>query len=534
MPAFCALKQVSMASPPDLVVLSDLHLGEGLSAPPRYSPMEDFFYDGEFRRLLDHLRWEYSDPDSLVLVLNGDVFDFLTVTCAPDHDEAERLGLRVSSAERRFGLNPTPAKSVYKLDRIIDGHPAFFGSLARFLAAGFRVEILRGNHDLELHFEAVRARLIERLCAFEGGPTRAQTDERLGYHEWYYLEEGRVYIEHGNQYESSNSIRYPLRPVLPKRQARRERGEPVLDYPLGSYFVRFFYNAIHAINPHTPKVISFEQYLEFLRRHNLLDLLRIARDHGPFFTRAVTTGVPGGSKGSAEVAGEQERVLQAVEEESAGHDFHRELDALKIHPMVASKAALAKQMTKPVLRRLAWVAGLSLATLYVWLLVFNLIQATPFADNVFAEAILLVFFALLTGVGLVGFGNHFARKMRRNTDEVVEMCADRAEKIARLTGVKLVLMGHTHVVDVRPILDGAGTYANSGTWTSVDNPWDRLHPDARRFTFLRVRGAEVEVIRWNDDANRIASVPLFDLPGDRELEVGALGDLATERIPPKP
>ena len=32
-----------------------------------------------------------------------------------------------------------------------------------------------------------------------------------------------------------------------------------------------------------------------------------------------------------------------------------------------------------------------------------------------------------------GFGNHLARKMRRNTDEVVEMCADRAEKIARLT-----------------------------------------------------------------------------------------------------
>jgi UDP-2,3-diacylglucosamine pyrophosphatase LpxH len=493
--------------------------------------MEDFFYDGEFCRMLEHLESAYQhDPARLTLVLNGDVFDFLTVVKVPEPSEARELGIKVSGAERRFGLNPTPSKSVYKLDQIIDGHPLFFRGLARFVAEGFCVHILRGNHDLELYFAEVCERLLERLAQFSGGPTIEEARQRITFHAWYYLEQGRLYIEHGNQYEASNSIRYPLRPVLPERRSRRE-GEAILDYPLGSYFVRYFYNSIHRINPHTPKVISFEQYLEFLRRHNVLDLLRIARDHYPFFARAVTPGPPAGTSGpSTENETRQEETFEALEKASDEYDFHRDLNRLKIHPLAASKAALAKQMVKPILRRLAWLGGVSLATLYVWLLVFNLIQATPWvAESVFAKAILLVFFALITAGGLFWLANHLARGVSRRTDQTVEMCADRADKIARMTGVKLVLMGHTHIVDVREIADGQATYANSGTWTSVDNPWDRLHPDARRFTLLKVSDSSVSVCRWNDDAGRLDPVPMFDLPEVRDLEPGALGELPPRR-----
>ena len=50
---------------------------------------------------------------------------------------------------------------------------------------------------------------------------------------------------------------------------------------------------------------------------------------------------------------------------------------------------------------------------------------------------------------------------------------------------------------------------NGSVWTSVANPWNRLLRDARRLTFLHVRGDEVELARWNDDAGRIDDVPLF-------------------------
>ena len=69
--------------------------------------------------------------------------------------------------------------------------------------------------------------------------------------------------------------------------------------------------------------------------------------------------------------------------------------------------------------------------------------------------------------------------MRRRRDRTVETCAARAEEIARLARVKMVLMGHTHVADIRKIAGGEAVYANSGAWVAVDNPWARLAPDDR-------------------------------------------------------
>ena len=114
--------------PADLVVFSDLHLGEGYHPRlGRFSPMEDFFHDQAFARLVDQLQERYSeDPSRLALVFNGDIFDFLTVTSIPGPDTCRDLGFTVSDTERKFGLNPTPSKSVYKLDTIIEGHRPCF------------------------------------------------------------------------------------------------------------------------------------------------------------------------------------------------------------------------------------------------------------------------------------------------------------------------------------------------------------------------------------------------------------------------
>ena len=492
----------------DLIVLSDLHLSEGRPPKsPRYSPMEDFFFDEAFARFLEHLRRQYQgDPLKLKLVLNGDIFDFLTVTHTPSI--AEGVSFEVSDAERRFGLHPTAHKSAYKMRLIGAGHPKFFKALAEFIAAGFQVVLLRGNHDLELFFPEVQEALKEVLVGH--GLSHEALEKGLDIRQWFYLEEARVYIEHGNQYEASNSIRYPLRPLLPSK--RNKAREPALNYPLGSFFVRYFYNPIHRLHPHTPKLIAFEQYLEFLRRYNFLEMIQVARAHFPFFLQAIRPSNPAGtSKGRKEDDAEQEEAFEVLDEESALPKLHQRLAELKIHPMSAAKAALVKEMIFPVLKRVVGLGAIALLSFYLWLVIFNTIQATSFlAESVFTKASLLALLALGTVTALFLFFSHVGRKMRRQRDETVENCAQKAKAISEITGAKLVLMGHTHVVDVRS-LDGQVTYANSGTWTSVDNPWDRLHPDARRFTFLRVHGAEVEVLRWNDDALRCETVPLFAL-----------------------
>lgn len=508
---------------PDVVVLSDLHLGEGLKEPPaRYSVMEEFFCDRAFARLLEHLQQRYTGrPEQLELVLNGDVFDFLAVGRVPDEQEAERRGFDLAATELRFGLNPSEAKSVYKLDVIAAGHPEFFAALARFVGAGHTVRILRGNHDLELYFKAVRNRLRSHLSRTPGGPSETAARQRVRFHQWFYLQPGRLYIEHGNQYEPSNSIRYPLHPLIRWRNRPRKKHEDILDYPLGSLFVRYFYNRIRRVDPYTPNVVSFEQYMEFIRRYNLVTLGRIARDHYPFFVGALRPAAPAGRSRSSQAEDQQQDVeFQQVEAEKAlPRGVHRLLHRLAAHPLAASKIALVQQMLRPVVKRLLLVSGLGLGSLYIWLLIFNLIQATPWlAENVFGKASLLAVFAVLTLAALFWLGNRLAARLRRQTDQTIDRCATAAERIVELTDVRLVLMGHTHTVDYRRIAGGRAVYANSGTWTHVDDPWRDLVPNSRRNTLLYVRGDEVQVCRWDDGAGRIEPVPFFatDRPPTRE------------------
>ena len=73
----------------NLLVVSDLHLSEGLdSARGKFSPREDFFFDGEFARFLAyHARLADEEPRyrgrRWKLILNGDVFCFLQVVAKP-------------------------------------------------------------------------------------------------------------------------------------------------------------------------------------------------------------------------------------------------------------------------------------------------------------------------------------------------------------------------------------------------------------------------------------------------------------------
>ncbi|MBW2275970.1 MAG: metallophosphoesterase [Deltaproteobacteria bacterium] len=525
-------KQTTAQSVHDLVVLSDLHLGEGRrSGTQRYSATEDFFQDEAFARFVLHLQGRYTaDPSRLVLVLNGDVFDFLTVTRVPTADEARRRGFEVSPAEEKFGLDPTEIKSIFKLDVIFAGHREFFHALAGFISAGHRVEILRGNHDLELHFDGVRQRLLEHLNGFEDGPDLDTARARVGFHEWFYHEPGRVFIEHGNQYDSTNSIRYPLRPLLsPKRWFRKDQhSEPVLDYPLGSIFVRYFYNRVRRLDPHAPRLLSFEQYMDFVRRYNLFDVWRVLRDHYPHFVTALGPSTTTGSaRASDEADARQSEEFTRLADEQQGGDLYRELSGLKIHPESASKAGVVRKMVSPLFKRVLGFGLIALVGLGAWMLIMELIDLIPWTS---VNVILMSLFVVLSLGALLWAWLHLDRKLRRRPQREVRNCASRAERIGAATGVPLVLMGHTHTVDHRLVNDGRTVYANSGTWTSVANPWNRLLRDARRLTFLQVRGSEVELVRWNDDAGRVDDVPLFvieDEPGsdifrDREDPTGRL------------
>ncbi|MFH1533137.1 MAG: hypothetical protein ABIK09_20615 [Pseudomonadota bacterium] len=492
----------------DYIVVSDLHLGEGLgSESERYALVEDFFYDDAFARLLAHTSSLYAEtPARLCLVLNGDVFDFLTVASVPDD-----LELDVSPLEKRFGLDPTAPKSVLKLQAIIAGHPVFFSALAAFVATGHGVEILRGNHDLEIFFPAVQEHLLECLSRIGDVPLEAVRD-RVRFHQSFYLDPGRVYIEHGNQYEASNSIRYPLSPVMPTRSPGAEQA---LDYPLGSLFVRYFYNRVRQANPYAPRVVSIEQYFDFLRHHNPLDLVKEVRAQYPFFISALNPRVMAGSSGPSQGLDEQQNeTFELLAESTEPENLHVILSGLKERPLSASNVSLVREMLKPLIRRALWAAGAAVGAIYVWLLLFNLIQAPFLGGGIFVKATLLFLLSMGSILALLWAGSHLTRRLAKRIDKTVERCAKVAEEIASKTGVAAVIMGHTHDVDRRR-LDSGGVYINCGTWISVLNRWSNLIPDARRMTFVFVRGDDISLVRWNDDAERIDKVPLFERPTGR-------------------
>ena len=72
-----------------------------------------------------------------------------------------------------------------------------------------------------------------------------------------------------------------------------------------------------------------------------------------------------------------------------------------------------------------------------------------------------------------------------------------------------VVMGHTHLAEIR-LLDEQGVrFANTGTWTALQGQWDVLWPGNRRFTFVLLQGDTLELRRWNDQAGRVDEVFQF-------------------------
>ena len=164
-------------SPRRVVVLSDLHLGEGRGADGAWSPYEDFRWPEDLRGFLAALADEGGPTD---LVLNGDTFELLQASdgaCAND-DPALGCG---------------EAEALARLERVLAAHGAEVAALAAFASAGGnRLTLVPGEHDAALLFPAVGRRAV---AAFGAGPGRVSV-AREGY--WRSVD-GLIHAEHGHQ-----------------------------------------------------------------------------------------------------------------------------------------------------------------------------------------------------------------------------------------------------------------------------------------------------------------------------------------------
>jgi len=159
----------------EIVVISDLHLaaerGKGL-----------FQAD---RELADFLKWVHEHISPCLLILNGDVFDFLV-------DKQQETAIDLDDA------------STQATD-IAGNHKEVFEALSLLAnSKNHELIILGGNHDPELSLPTVQKEIERHLnltCAHSGVRWMTNGEAAL-----FHVGEAKVLIEHGDQYDAWNWI----------------------------------------------------------------------------------------------------------------------------------------------------------------------------------------------------------------------------------------------------------------------------------------------------------------------------------------
>jgi UDP-2,3-diacylglucosamine pyrophosphatase LpxH len=501
-------------APSDLVVVSDLHMGRGYNpASKRWFRLEAFLYDDDF---LAFCRWlcvvQRGRGVPLRLVLNGDVLDFLRIDPAPPAD-ARRGG-------RRPGPLLTPEVAAAMARDVLNGHRAFVEGVAEVLAAGHEVVYVAGNHDLEIQWEPVQQTVRAAVAATldrRGAPAGAIG--RLSFAPWFVHEPGRIWIEHGCQYDPENAFRFPLR----RRMAEGPLAEVVAerDMPLGNFFQRYLYNLFGSITFIVPSTRANYRYFRFLLANRPRLLLRLALSHGRFLVQVLRRLGRAPEPGWQREAEEAHRAELADLARTSGLGGRLlEVDRLKCRGADVARAAsgLLRQAIKlvfgTILVTLLGVGTLTAATTFIASLTSGV------GGKALLSLMVYLVFALMAATGLV------AAALRLPTEEQGRPLTAAARRIAGIAGVPLVVFGHIHeeVASAFPLPGGgSGWYFNTGTWLAVFTHDVFLPRERVQFTFLRVRGAEAELLHWSPGRNRPMPVVLLedDGPGDDGSGLGS-------------
>jgi UDP-2,3-diacylglucosamine pyrophosphatase LpxH len=200
-----------------IIVVSDFHMTVGADpltgAADRH---ESFVHDAAFARFLANARDRAAGAGrSCRLLILGDLFDFLRVA-----DDQGAFLERPANSERA---------ALAKLERIAAGHPLAFQALGAFAAAGGAIDIVAGNHDVELTRPAVQTRLRALIAADDDAARLIRV------HPWIVYLPGVLYAEHGQQYHGLNSFATLL---PPNAGSFRDRIDP----PLGSFLETYRLN----------------------------------------------------------------------------------------------------------------------------------------------------------------------------------------------------------------------------------------------------------------------------------------------------
>lgn len=447
---------------PNLLAISDLHLGHDLKQGVDPSRLEPSPIDTRLGALFDHYA-TLPSPRPWRLLIVGDMVDFIGITLTPSEDE--QVPFEPSEEERVWGLRCEPARSEWMLRKVFVRHRSLFEAMARFVAAGNEVVIIRGNHDPDWRFPRVQEAMREHLATCAGDPSAG---DRVRFLDWFYLEPGRIFAEHGHLHDEFSAEPHP--------DAGGER------VPLSTLAMRYFGN--RHITPeemdHTERWTATDYARWAFRTGNVP---RIAADYLHMCGRIIGATL----KASAKTLSASGAVLARRREDDeprlapvreALRDFRhereeaaRELVRIWRHPASEDVMAAARM-------------------LYVDRIALGLVTCGLIAGCATLPGPRWLRGSLAGGtVAAAAWANAALGRVRRVDSHPKQIAA--AGEVARLFGVRHVVMGHSHRV-VSTELGGGARYVNLGAWLKACSP----HEDGEGFPHLVVVGESAELRRW--------------------------------------
>lgn len=431
------LEEVSFVDATHTAILSDLHLCEAEPVHPKFPlwkkyKTREFFFDKQFRTLLEYINKEASS-NKVELILNGDTFDFDSVTYIP-----LKPTYFVSWLEKKRGLEPEEEKSVDKIRIILEDHPEWCAALEWFIGQGHKLIFIIGNHDLELHWKSVQIEILNKL--------KLSPEERMRvrFVEWFYISNKDTLIEHGNQYDPYCMCEDPVNPFLLDYSRVKVR------LPFGDWACRYLNNGMGYFNPHVDSnyVMTLSEYVKvffkYMVRAQPLIVWTWFWSSVVILWRAIHTHF---QRPLSDPLTVEQRMEKIAKRSNATPRMVRQMSALFTKPATSNPLRIMKEL---------WLDRAFLVLIALFLLFQVFIVVKQIYDLSFFWMFIPIFIMLppfiLYSRGVDSYIGHY----KKPNEQILTMSG-------LITHVNRVIYGHTH--DVRHELIGGMEHLNSGTWS---------------------------------------------------------------------
>lgn len=465
----------------NILVVSDLHFGEELlpgATSDRRTAVE--LGANAFREFLQFHTGRRLSGRPWRLVIAGDLFDFMSVVVpgtsaipAKTHDE------------RHFGVGRCGRSGVVRLQRMCENQRPLLADLVRFAAAGHSIDVIAGNHDIELlapevaaAFHAVLRDAATRGPASGTGGTLTAVAldaalSRIRIVPWFVYVKGVAWIEHGHHYDEGCSFQYNLCPIDPTT------GQIVAN---ADYLAtRYLASAVPEIDPHGIEEWSFWGYMRYGWQLGAISFGRLWAAYARFSLGLVRSSLAHKSwkQNVARRRVHREKLREVAAANGLAEESLVAIDRLSRTPMTIGWRRLGRML---MLDRF----GLAIGLVVVVALLFLLLPTLWALIGAGMAAVLAAIIHRWLGTHMVTSQlpmRSIPQRVRKHVDAPV------------------VVFGHTHDPRWQPLRSG-GLYVNSGTWLPA------LRPGLRRsFTHVRIQprdGAmpQVEIRQWRDGTSQ--------------------------------